>query len=255
MIVRLVFCHLFAIALLPAWGLAQQVPSKPAPPGIQDNSFLIEEAYNQEAGVVQHISSFARFVDSKDWAYTFTQEWPAPRNPRHQLSYTLAVLHFGAFPGSAAGIGDVLLNYRYQVVGNAESRVAFAPRFTLICPTGQTRAGTGGGGLGVQTNLPLSVVLSRKFVTHWNAGATFIPHSQDSSGDRSFSAGYNLGQSLIFLAHPRFHVLVETVFIRVQSVVANDKTQWSQSFYVNPGIRWAYNFSNGLQIVPGVGRA
>lgn len=25
---------------------------------IQDNSFLLEEAYNQEAGVVQHIQSF-----------------------------------------------------------------------------------------------------------------------------------------------------------------------------------------------------
>src|SRR4029077_18062520 len=100
MIVRFVFCHLFAIGLLPAWGLGQQVPSKPAPPGIQDNSFLIEEAYNQEAGVVQHISSFARFFDSTDLAYPFTQEWPAPRNPRHQFSYTLAVLHLGAFPRS-----------------------------------------------------------------------------------------------------------------------------------------------------------
>ena len=29
----------------------------PAPPGIADNSFLIEEAYNQEHGVVQHIST------------------------------------------------------------------------------------------------------------------------------------------------------------------------------------------------------
>lgn len=252
MIVRLVFCHFIAIAALPAWGLGQQIPSRPAPPGIQDNSFLIEEAYNQEAGIVQHISSFARFVDSKDWAYTFTQEWPAPRNPRHQFSYTLAVLHFGKFSRSAAGIGDVLLNYRYQVIGNAESRLAFAPRFSLICPTGQAAAGTGAGGLGVQTNFPVSVVVSRKFVTHWNAGVTFIPHSQNSLGDRSSSTGYNFGQSLIFLAHPRVHVLVETVFIRVQSVVASDKTQWSQSFYVNPGIRWAYNFSNGLQIVPGV---
>ena len=27
-------------------------------PVIQDNSFLVEEAYNQEAGIVQHISTF-----------------------------------------------------------------------------------------------------------------------------------------------------------------------------------------------------
>src|SRR5215475_14453949 len=68
--------------------------------GIQDNSFLIEEAYNQEFGVVQHISSFTRFWDSKDWVYTFTQEWPVPGDPRHQFSYTLPFQHAGGFPGS-----------------------------------------------------------------------------------------------------------------------------------------------------------
>src|SRR5436190_22726307 len=84
-------------------------------PGIQDNSFLVEEAYNQNFGVVQHISSFTRFWNSKDWVYTFTQEWPVPGDERHQLSYTLAFQHAGAFPGSGSGIGDVLLNYRYQL--------------------------------------------------------------------------------------------------------------------------------------------
>src|SRR5262245_17587450 len=47
----------------------------PEPP-IADNSFLIEEAYNQEAGVVQHISVFQRDWRSSAWAYSFTQEWP-----------------------------------------------------------------------------------------------------------------------------------------------------------------------------------
>ena len=37
------------------------------PPGIQDNSFLIEEAYNQDPGVVQHISGFQR--DTRGAAY------------------------------------------------------------------------------------------------------------------------------------------------------------------------------------------
>ena len=26
----------------------------------------------------------------------------------------------------------------------------------------------------------------------------------------------------------------------------------TESFYISPGIRWAYNFSSGLQIVPGI---
>ena len=59
---------------------------------IQDNSFLVEEAYNQEAGVVQHISTFTRYQETKDWIYTFTQEWPV-FSQKHQFSFTL--------PGSA----------------------------------------------------------------------------------------------------------------------------------------------------------
>ena len=52
---------------------------------IADNSFLIEEAYNQEAGVVQHISAWQRSLRTAAWAYTFTQEWPVG-SQTHQLS-------------------------------------------------------------------------------------------------------------------------------------------------------------------------
>jgi hypothetical protein len=44
------------------------------PKKIQDNSFLLEEAYNQEDGVIQHISLFQYLKKSKDWQYIFTQE-------------------------------------------------------------------------------------------------------------------------------------------------------------------------------------
>src|SRR5437773_10521171 len=43
---------------------------------IQDNSFLVEEAYNQEPRVVQHIFGMTRDADHR-WTGTFTQEWPA----------------------------------------------------------------------------------------------------------------------------------------------------------------------------------
>ena len=52
---------------------AQQPSTVAEEKPIQDNSFLIEEAYNQEAGVVQHISFFSYFPESEDWVYTFTQ--------------------------------------------------------------------------------------------------------------------------------------------------------------------------------------
>ncbi|HWH76104.1 MAG TPA: hypothetical protein VNT76_01990, partial [Candidatus Binatus sp.] len=45
---------------------------------IEDNSFLIEEAYNQEAGVVQHIwnAIYTKSGRSHGWNFSFTQEWP-----------------------------------------------------------------------------------------------------------------------------------------------------------------------------------
>jgi hypothetical protein len=221
-------------------------------PSIEDNSFLVEEAYNQELGVVQHIQTFQRLWNSNDWAYTFTQEWPLDPRPRHQLSYTLGVFHSGAHPGSGSGFGDLMLNYRYQLLGSGKDKVAFSPRVSILFPTGSTREGRGVGGVGYQTALPFSWVLSKKVVTHWNLGATMLPEAQSNSGDKAATFGYNFGQSVVWLARPRVNFLLETVVARFQTVTSPDTTAWNTVFLFNPGIRWAYNFRNGLQIVPGV---
>jgi hypothetical protein len=237
-----------AAALLMAVGIAGPSVAQ----DIQDNSFFIEEAYNQESYVVQHIFTFARFWNSRDAVATFTQEWPAPEHARHQLSYTLAGLSAGAFPASGAGLGDVALNYRYQALGGGDARVAFSPRISVLLPTGQSRWGRGFGGAGIQGNLPLSVIAARRWVTHWNAGATLIPSARNETGQRAAVTGYNLGQSVVFLAHPRFNVLVETLWTGSETVVAPGRTQRTHSLLISPGLRWAHNCRNGLQVVPGV---
>jgi hypothetical protein len=170
---------------------------------IQDNSFLIEEAYNQEAGVVQHINTFM-WQRHGDWLYTFTQEWPAG-SQQHQLSYTLPVQRMAG----QHGIGDVALNYRYQLVGDGDARVAVAPRFSLLLPTGNAKKDLGAGGVGVQLNLPISVVLHKHLVTHWNAGATLTPAAKNAMSEEAGTYDYNLGQSVIWLAAPTFNVLLE----------------------------------------------
>ena len=230
---------------------APQTPSSNTP-NIEDNSFLVEEAYNQEFGVVQHIQNFQRYWNSKDWIYTFTQEWPVDASPRHQLSYTLAALHSGDQRGSGGGFGDVILNYRYQVLGAGVSKVAFAPRFSVLFPTGDSRPGRGAGGAGIQGALPLSIVLTSKLVTHWNAGTTIIPNGKNTVGETGTTFGYNFAQSFVWLAKPRFNVLLETVFNRSQQVTGPKTTEWTSDLLLSPGIRWAYNFESGLQIVPGI---
>ena len=241
---------LFLIGSLAAFGQNRST-AKESPP-IQDNSFLVEEAYNQEHGVVQHISTFSRMWNSKDWSYSFTQEWPSVRNWRHQFSYTFIGMHAGAFNGTGAGLGDTVLNYRYQVTGSGDSRFAFAPRMSVLFPTGDATAGRGSGGAGIQANLPVSIVIHRRLVSHWNAGSTFVPRAQSAGHLRASSVGYTVSQSFIFLANPRLNFLLETSVSNFQSVVGQGRTEWTKLRYISPGIRWAFNFKSGLQIVPGV---
>lgn len=88
----------------------EQSPSRPAE-AIQDNSFLIEEAYNQEAGVVQHILNIVHTAsrrsgaDEDQWSFVFTQEWPF-FSQTHQLSYTLPYTFLDDGDGSRDGIED-----------------------------------------------------------------------------------------------------------------------------------------------------
>ncbi len=218
-------------------------------PGIQDNSFLVEESYNQDPAVVQEISLLTWSAISHSWVYTFTNEWPV-NGLKHQLSYTIAATHAGGFRG--AGFGDTVLNYRYQLVGSGETRVAVSPRLSLLIPSGDSRNGRGFGGTGLQTDLPLSLVVAPKIVTHFNAGATWIPHGKNQLGDRAALTGYNLGQSFVWLAKPRFNMLLETIYNDMEAVAGPGKTIHQKSLWISPGIRWAYNFKSGLQIVPGI---
>jgi hypothetical protein len=201
---------------------------------IQDNSFLVEEAYNQEPGVVQHIFTFARADKGGDWGSTFTQEWPV-RSLRHQLSYTVPMQR-GA---EGKGLGDVLVNYRYQLVGSGESRLAVSPRISLVVPSGSERRGLGTGAAGVQLMLPVSAALPGNVVAHWNAGANVTP----SQSLRQ----YVLGQSLIWVKYERVNPLVEVLWTGTHARGAAAENE----LVVNPGVRWSHDV-NHVQIVPGI---
>src|SRR5664279_3024846 len=71
---------------------------------IQDNSFLVEEAYNQEDGVIQHISLFQKLTTGA-WAFTQTEEWPM-RSLKHQFSLTMVATEASGYPNDGAGWGD-----------------------------------------------------------------------------------------------------------------------------------------------------
>src|SRR5215831_850523 len=77
-------------------------------PAIQDNSLFVEEAYNQEPGIVQHINVFLRDLRTNRWFATFTQEYPMG-GVRHQASYTIPYQQVDTGADSPSGLGDVAL--------------------------------------------------------------------------------------------------------------------------------------------------
>ena len=216
--------------------LAAPLPAQtPAP--IADNSFLIEEAYNQEAGIVQHISTFALAEAGAGWDFSFTQEWPLT-GPRHQIGFTLPVSN-GDREGT--GLGDVALNYRFQLAGEGESPLYVAPRLSLLLPTGSEESGRGAGSPGVELNLPVSHVVGPAVATHWNAGATV--------GTDETTFDVNLGASVVWRAHRAVNLLVEALWLSEEVPGAVER---EESAFLNPGVRWAHDVAGGLQIVPGI---
>ena len=213
---------------------------------IQDNSFLIEEAYNQEYGVVQHIGVFERAHDGGDWSFDFTQEWPAP-SQRHQLSYTVPLLRVDG----EQGLGDVALNYRYQLVGDGTTRTAVSPRLSLLFPSGDSEKGLGTGGSGVEVNLPVSVAISERLVGHWNLGASHVSGAEGGGGDDVDLDGVFAGQGLIWLLNPTLNLMLEALWERSDGIGADGRVASEESFVVNPGLRYAQNLPK-LQIVYGL---
>ena len=225
---------------------ADSTGGESAPP-IQDNSFLVEEAYNQEAGVVQHIVTFYRPTRQKDFEIGFAQEWPIG-SIRHQLSFDLPLLR----QSSTTGVGDIGINYRNQLVGDGTTRLAVSPRLSLLLPTGDWRNSRGNGATGLEVNLPVSYVLSPHVVTHLNAGASYVPSARNPIGDRANISEWSVGQSLILTTSRAIQPMLEAVFSRGQEVTGDDRAEWSNTTLIAPGVRGAFNFPSGLQIVPGI---
>ncbi|HEV3410688.1 MAG TPA: transporter [Chthoniobacterales bacterium] len=225
----------------------EQAGGRPAE-AIQDNSFLIEEAYNQEAGVVQHIWNIVEFrthqpgPDLDEWSFVFTQEWPV-FSQTHQFSYTLLY----SVADSVNGIGDIALNYRLQALFESETTPAFAPRFSLILPTGDEEEGLGNDVFGYQVNLPLSKIVSDRWTVHANAGATFFPdvdgHDLDS---------YNVGASAIYAVSRDFNLMLEALVNWDEEVDDFGGTERTVSAIISPGLRYAFNHPHDAQTVIGI---
>ncbi len=233
--------------LLGLLAAAPTLLAQSAAPPIQDNSFLVEEAYNQEAGIVQHISTFQIARGTSDFDASFTQEWPVG-SIRHQLSYDIPISRIG----SQTGVGDLGINYRYQLLGDGNARLAISPRLSVTVPTGDWKRARGTGAAGLNTAIPFSYVVSPMIVTHFDIGGGVTPSARNAVGDRAKITEWSTAGSAILTMSNRIQPMLEAIYSSGQEVIGRDHTARSESFLISPGIRAAFNFASGLQIVPGI---
>jgi hypothetical protein len=238
-------CILFSGAV----GFAQE--RQQFPKAIEDNSFLIEEAYNQEKGVVQHIWSGLYQPGSPGSVLLgFTQEWPL-FSASHQLSASIPYTLSGS--GGADGLGDILINYRYQLFESGDW-ADIAPRFSVTLPTGNVQKGLGFGRVGFQVNIPASKRISPSFVLHLNAGLNVTPNARGfSDAGKEYTRtmrSYALGASAIVLLSENFNVMLESLLISADAFNDDGGADRINQIIVNPGVRGAINLGD-LQIVPG----
>jgi DtxR family transcriptional regulator, Mn-dependent transcriptional regulator len=224
--------------LAPGTAVAQPAPpaASARPFEILDNSFLVEEAFNQEPGIVQNIFGFVRGGGA--WEFAFTQEWPFT-SQAHQLSYTLP---FVGGDGLGSGFGSALLNYRYQALTETAARPAFSPRLSLILPTGGERDGS--DTTGYQVNLPFSKQFDDVYV-HWNAGFTALPGVHlPVRGEHVTLFTPHVGASAIWRARPLVHVMLEAVYESEEAVAGPEDTRRIPVLILAPGLRVGRNLGD-----------
>jgi hypothetical protein len=232
----------------------------------RDNSFLIEEAYNQEPGTVQHLFNWVpswdrdRGTRCRGFDFVFIQEWPLGSQV-HQFSYTIPFEHLAesgdGVSSNEGGLADMMLNYRLQVFDGKDEPFAFAPRFSLILPTGDEDKGLGNDRLGYQVNLPVSAEAGR-WACHFNAGLTVVPDVEvgldpQYLGQHRTLNGYNLGLSVIYALKPKFHLMLESVALWDENLLHDVNQDRTTEVLLSPGFRWLAYEHEDTQLVTGLG--
>lgn len=208
---------------------------------IADNSFYIEEAFNQEDHVVQHI--FTTEIPNKGSGFlgSFTQEWPM-LSQTHQLSLTLAGNHSGTEFSSFDG----MVNYRYQWAKWEAQSVYLAPRISILFPL---KDASNLSGPGVQVNLPVSYLPNDKYALHFNAGGSY--RSVKNFGSVSSLNDYFIGGSIIWMPIYSANIMLEMLGTGEENLTTSGDKQMETGYLINPGVRFAIDIDS-LQIVPGI---
>jgi hypothetical protein len=149
-------------------------------------------------------------------------------------------------------MADMRLNYRLQALMEDHYTPAFAPRLSLVLPTGDKPKGFGAGVMGYEVNLPFSKIVSERWTLHFNAGMSVFPNAHK---DRHLT-NYNVGASAIYAVSRDFNLMLEALGAWNEAVtegaLAFEETiARSTTAIISPGARYAFNLPNDTQLIIG----
>jgi len=227
----------------------------------EDNSFLFDEAINQEKGIMQYVSNlYFDNVNGGNLLYSFTQEIPVG-GEQHQLNYSLLYHLDRATPSGqrSSGFGDISVGYHYKLTGKRD-KVMVIPGITVIIPTGNSQEGRGIGGAGAQATVTFTKRLSHRLVTHYNIGYTFISqadrytYSNTDSPVLAYERNLHyagLGAGATWYVSRKKVLFAELISNFVTDINQDGSLRHRNISTINPGFRFCID-ANNVQIVPGV---
>ncbi len=208
---------------------------------IEDNSFLLEEAFNQPPGVYQFIQTFQSDLSrGKDFLAT---EGEAPLgSTTHQASYQVSDTKY-----TPEGVvnGDLTLNYRWQPWNDGKNM--WANRFGLILPKEMDDVGY----LWMQA---WTFTLGEKWMHHWNLGLNTTPNAKFSGPKRKALNGTTLGTSFIYMWKENANFLMEALWENQDQFTKVGEVRRQSYLSLSPGMRFELKVKGWerTQIVPGL---
>jgi hypothetical protein len=124
-------------------------------------------------------------------------------------------------------------------------RPAFAPRVSVVLPTG--RSIDASDRPGVQVNMPLSKQYGN-FYVHWNGGFTWIHGVPDGIGRSSLMTPQIAG-SVIWRMRPMFNPMLESVAEWDDTITVPGVPGRVRATTVSPGVRGGWNLRDKQLIV------
>lgn len=208
---------------------------------VEDNSFLLEEAYNQNPGEIQLIQRYQTFQHERP-EYGVEIEAPITDNT-HQFSLAI---------GRQENLSDLEVGYRFQAI-NVEGKM-LTEGLRIILPTGSLRNESDHGVVGYEWLQSATVVFNEKISNHWNLGVRVYPNAESpsTSDDRTLT-NFIGGTSLVYYYQEDLNFLLEGLFESEEMIDDRGEIESEVRFTLNPGVRFAWNIDwQKSQIVPGI---